>query len=1297
MNLVASVPSAFAEDPFVSFDQTVIGIDESAGTVTVAFTVNGDPYCYGYYAWKVFTEDGTATAGADYVSTSQQFSLTIDPYSNDTLPYSGSIEIPIIGNCIDGPDRSFSVAMEVVDVDAQCQFSTGNPATVTIADDDIPLSASPSALPNLSGAPGQTITGSIAVSGGTAPYQAAIENISPSDYGGNMTAQTNGSVVSYSFQIPSFATSGEQIVLDVAITDSCSQGGPNATSVPVAITVEEDLAVDPTQLDLSAIAGQQVSGTVAITGGAPPYSADVTAGEGQASISDDTATYSYDIPPNTPDGQFSAEMTVSDSLGNSVVVPVTITVEEGLKVDPAGLSLSGIPGEQVSGSVTISGGKPSYAAEIVSGVGQASVSGDTATFSYDIPADDPEGAVSAKMTVSDSLGNSVEVPVTVKVGEGLGVDPAELSLSGLPGEQVSGSVTISGGKPSYAAEIVSGVGQASVSDDTATFTYDIPADEPEGTVTAKMTVSDSLGSSVEVPVTVKIGEGLGVDPAELSLSGLPGEQVSGSVKISGGKPSYAAEIVSGVGQASVSDDTATFTYDIPADEPEGIVSAKMTVSDSLGNTVEVPVTVKVGEGLGVDPAELSLSGLPGEQVSGSVKIAGGKPSYTAEVVSGVGQASVSGDTATFSYDIPAGEPEGTLSAKMTVSDSLGNSVEVPVTVEIGEGLGVDPAELSLSGLSGEQVSGSVKISGGKPSYSAEIVSGLGQAAVSGDTATYSYDIPASEPEGTVSAKMTVSDSLGNSVHVLVTIKVEEAMGFNPDQLGLTGYAGQQAKGSATISGGTPPYSANVSEGSGDVAVSDVTVEYAYRVPADAEEGAEFLATVTATDAKGNSATLKVKIAVDLFDPLTGTLSLTQNQKSVAKTVETICPALNEMPGKTEGQKQLSDRCNAMVGSAESDPTGVENALAEITPDEAGTQATLTNKTAFQQLTNVGNRLAAVRAGATGFSASGLSFGIPGETELAGLVSDIAAASVVGNQAAGLDEAAWMKKLGVFVTGRIDFGDRDSTKKQTGFDFDTLGITAGADYRFTKDLVLGIAGGYADTGVDYDNDGGDLDIDAWSVSLFGNYYMMENFYVDAIVNFGWDDYDQKRKVAYSLENDIPISTKHKSDYSGDQYSISVGAGYEFDFDAWKLEVNGRMNYTEIDVDGYTEDDPDNTGLNLAMDDYDTDSFTTTLGLQASYVFNTDIGVFIPKLAGEWEHEYSDDSFNVTGHFVNDPNPASPAVFSIETDDPTRDYFRLSPGVSMVFPHGITSYVNFDMLLGYDDYESYSLSFGARFEF
>ena len=134
LSLGASVPSAFAEGPFISFDQTDIGIDESAGTLSVGFTVDGEPSCFGTYIWKVFTEDGSAVAGVDYGSTSQQFTLTLDPDSNVTLPFSDSIEIPIIDNCICGSDRSFSVVLEVVDTDAQCQLFIDNPAKVTIAD-----------------------------------------------------------------------------------------------------------------------------------------------------------------------------------------------------------------------------------------------------------------------------------------------------------------------------------------------------------------------------------------------------------------------------------------------------------------------------------------------------------------------------------------------------------------------------------------------------------------------------------------------------------------------------------------------------------------------------------------------------------------------------------------------------------------------------------------------------------------------------------------------------------------------------------------------------------------------------------------------------------------------------------------------------------------------------------------------------------------------------------------------------------------------------------------------------------
>jgi uncharacterized protein with beta-barrel porin domain len=719
----------------------------------------------------------------------------------------------------------------------------------------------------------------------------------------------------------------------------------------------------------------------------------------------------------------------------------------------------------------------------------------------------------------------------------------------------------------------------------------------------------------------------------------------------------------------------------------------MTVYDSLENTVTVSVTISVQANLGVNPTSLNLSGYPGQEVSGSVSISGGQSPYGANV-SGPGQVTVSNNTATYSYSIPADASEGQFAAQMTVYDSLENTVTVSVTISIQASLRVNPTSLNLSGYPGREVSGSVSISGGQSPYGAN-VSGPGQVTVSNNTATYSYSIPADASEGQLSAQMVIRDNLKNSETVSVTINVKSSLKAEPSTKNLTGYPGQKTEGSVTISGGAPPYSAIISDGSGEVKVSDSTVLYSLKIPSDTDSGQKFKELVVVTDAEENSINVRFEITVMAFKPLTDTLDLTPNQRQVAGTIEKISPLLNELENPTPEQEQLTHRFNALIESVETDPNSVKNAISQLTPDEAGTQAILTNRTAVQQLGNVTNRLTALRAGATGFDMSGLSFGIPGENYLAGLATDIAS-GIIGTSDDS-DGIELMNDLGVFVTGRVSFGSQDSTRNQNGFDFDTLGVTAGIDYRFSKDLVIGIAGGYADTGVDYSNSGGDLDIDSWSASFYGNYYISENLYVDAIYNFGWNDYDQTRKVKYSLQNDIPIATRQNSDYSGDQYSVSAGAGYEFNFNALKLTLNGRINYIELKVDSYREKDSSNTGLNLYIHDQDTHSCTTTLGLDASYVLNTNIGVMIPKMAVEWEHEFQDDSFFIEGSFVNDPNPENPSVFYIETDDPSRDYFRLSPGMSMVFPHGINGFINFDFLVGYSKFESYNLSFGLRYEF
>jgi outer membrane autotransporter protein len=64
------------------------------------------------------------------------------------------------------------------------------------------------------------------------------------------------------------------------------------------------------------------------------------------------------------------------------------------------------------------------------------------------------------------------------------------------------------------------------------------------------------------------------------------------------------------------------------------------------------------------------------------------------------------------------------------------------------------------------------------------------------------------------------------------------------------------------------------------------------------------------------------------------------------------------------------------------------------------------------------------------------------------------------------------------------------------------------------------------------------------------------------------------------------------------------------------------------------------------------------------------------------------------FAADPIRTS---FGIVTDSPDRDYFRLGLGVSAVFPHGVSAFVNYDTLLDKRDWTDHLIDLGVRWEF
>jgi len=307
------------------------------------------------------------------------------------------------------------------------------------------------------------------------------------------------------------------------------------------------------------------------------------------------------------------------------------------------------------------------------------------------------------------------------------------------------------------------------------------------------------------------------------------------------------------------------------------------------------------------------------------------------------------------------------------------------------------------------------------------------------------------------------------------------------------------------------------------------------------------------------------------------------------------------------------------------------------------------------------------------------------------------------------------KLGVFATGNFSLGDRDKTDREAGFDFHTLGTTAGVDYRFTNNFILGGAFSYASTDADLDTSGGSLDINQYSGSIYGTYYF-ERFYFDGIVTIGWNTFDSKRNIVYSLPKQvivgpegsqiimpdptgeiIPVNQTATGDTNGTNYSLGVGGGYQFQSGGFAFVPYGRLNYFNLGINGYKESiDNTNPGFGWALEfrDQTVESLTTALGGQVIYAYSTQVAVFVPQLLFEWVHEFLDNGRLIEANYVNDPSKES---LNIRTDGPGENFFNLGLGLSAVFQGGKSAFIYYQTALALAHITKNDIVLGVRLAF
>jgi uncharacterized protein YhjY with autotransporter beta-barrel domain len=435
--------------------------------------------------------------------------------------------------------------------------------------------------------------------------------------------------------------------------------------------------------------------------------------------------------------------------------------------------------------------------------------------------------------------------------------------------------------------------------------------------------------------------------------------------------------------------------------------------------------------------------------------------------------------------------------------------------------------------------------------------------------------------------------------------------------------------------------------------------------------------------------------------------LTTEEQSVWRGLTQTCAALaGSAASLNPKQLDLLNKCTALIdqyGNGTNAP-----ALAQALDSISGRQATASARIPMQfaagQLTNLSDRLNAVREGSAGIDIGGLDPGIQGSPNVA-ISPVLTAAQRWLNQSllgGGAGDAAGgvSNRLGIFVTGTLRRGTETTTDAEQGFDFRNNGLTAGVDYRFGESYVLGLAGGYGSSTTTFDDAGGRLDAKHYSGSLYQTYYTGP-FHVDLLLGMGHNSYGLVRDINYNSSsvsvgcNGVTCTANTLGSTGARDYDSSLAFGGDFHIGALEFGPILEGEYKQVGVNGFSESS--SSGLNLNLGAITSTSLLSKLGGYANWAIKSQWAVIVPQVQVRYLHEFMNDARTQSAQFAEDTLPgAASRGFVIYTDQPDRNYMDYKASILFQFAHGIAGFVDYGGIAGLQDIRMHEFNVGFRIE-
>jgi len=422
--------------------------------------------------------------------------------------------------------------------------------------------------------------------------------------------------------------------------------------------------------------------------------------------------------------------------------------------------------------------------------------------------------------------------------------------------------------------------------------------------------------------------------------------------------------------------------------------------------------------------------------------------------------------------------------------------------------------------------------------------------------------------------------------------------------------------------------------------------------------------------------------------IASTPTLSTDEVAVAEALDNACTDLQGAGTLTPEQQDLLNQCLAL-GTAT--PVEVGDALEEMLPDVAETQAQTGQTAVGAQFDNLKGRLATLRSGQYGSSFGGLTLvGPGGSVSLGGLMQ-----ALLADETPPAAEDAGFSRWGFFASGSIGRGESKPNDNVPSYDYDINGITVGIDYRKTDNLILGAALGYTSQDTDLAGNQGSVEMRGLSLSGYASWYLKDSWYIDGVLSLGRNNFDNRRRITYVLPGST-VDTVAKADFDGSDRSVTVTFGKDFAHGAWGGGGYGRMLYSRLGFDAFEEEVEAGagSGLGLRVESRTVTALSTVLGGKLTYTHSADWGVLVPLAQLEWQKEHKSDPELFRAFLIDDPT-ATPILVTGEPLD--SSYFRVGLGMSLVLTKGRSGFVLYEHMLGRDGMKMDNLSLGFRMEF